>query len=227
MNRNHTQSYESSDSYRVVVEVSESASIKAMRVIFSNCSPLRLNKLPKISCVFTQDRLNNRNHAHSYESSESYRVVVGVSDSVSIKAMRVIFRNCSPLRFTKLPKILCVFTQDRLINRNLPKSYESSESYRVVVGVSEPVSIKAMRVIFRNCSPLRLTKLPKISCVFTQDRYIYRNHAQSYESSESYRVVVGVSESVSIKAMRVIFSNCSPLRLTILPKISCVFTQDR
>src|SRR6218665_3152962 len=25
-----------------------------MRVVFSNCSPLRLTKLPKISCVFTQ-----------------------------------------------------------------------------------------------------------------------------------------------------------------------------
>src|SRR6218665_280608 len=49
-------------------------------------------------------------------------------------------------------------------------SYESSESFRVVVGVSESVSIKAMRVIFNNCSPLRLTKLLKISCVFTQHR---------------------------------------------------------
>src|SRR6218665_930898 len=143
-----------------------------MRVIFSNCSPLRLSKLPKISCFFTQDRYVNRNHAHSYESSESYRVVVGVSESVSIKAMRVIFSNCSPLTLTKLPKISCVFTQDRQINRNHAHSYESSESYRprVVVGVSESVSIKAMRVIFSNCSPLSLTKLPKISCVFRQDR---------------------------------------------------------
>src|SRR6218665_2795086 len=113
MNRNHTHSCESSDSYRVVVEVSESVSIKAMRVIFSNCSPLRLNKLPKISCVVTQDRLINRNHAQSYESSESYRVVVGVSESVSIKAIRVIFSNCSSLRLTILPKISCVFTLDQ------------------------------------------------------------------------------------------------------------------
>src|SRR6218665_190945 len=105
--------------------------------------------------------------------------------------------------------------------------YESCDSYRVVVGVSESVSIKAMRVIFSICSPLRLTKLPKISCVFTHDPYLNTNHAHSYESSESYRVVVGVSEFVSIKAMRVIFSICSPLRLTILPKISCVFTLDQ
>src|SRR6218665_683071 len=186
-----------------------------MRVIFSNCSPLRLTKLPKMSCVFTLDQW------------KSCRVVVGVSESVSIKAMRVIFSNCSPLRLTKLPKISCVFTQDRLINRNHAHSYESSESYRDVVGVTESVSIKAMRVIFSNCSALRLTILPKISCVFTQDRQINRNHAHSYESSESYRDVVGVSESVSIKAMRVIFSICSPLRLTIMPKISCVFTLDQ
>src|SRR6218665_3616635 len=192
-----------------------------MRVIFSNCSPLRLTKLPKISCLFTQDRYVNRNEGDSYESFELYRVVGGVSEPVSIKAMRVIFSNCSPLRLTKLPKISCVFTQDRQINRNHAHSYESSESYRVVVGVSESVSIKAMRVIFSNCSPLRLTILPKISCLFTQDRQINRNHAHSYESSESYRVVVGVSESVSIKAMRVIFSNCSPLR------VSCVFTLDQ
>src|SRR6218665_3511021 len=198
-----------------------------MRVIFSNCSPLRLTKLPKKFCVFRQDRLNNRNHAHSYESSDSYRIVVGVSESVSIKAMRVIFSNCSPLRLTKLPKKFCVFRQDRLNNRNHAHSYESSDSYRIVVGVSESVSIKAMRVIFSNCSPLRLTKLQKKFCVFRQDRLNNRNHAHSYESSDSYRIVVGVSESVSIKAMRVIFSNCSPLRLTKLPKISCVFTQDR
>src|SRR6218665_3299963 len=169
----------------------------------------------------------NRNHAHSYESSDSYRVVVEVSESVSIKAMRVIFSNCSPLRLTILPKTSCLFTQDRQINRNHAHSYESSGSCRVVVEVSESVSIKAMRVIFSNCSPLRLTILPKTSCLFTQDRYINRNHAHSYESSDSYRVVVEVSESVSIKAMRVIFSNCSPLRLTILPRISCLFMQDR
>src|SRR6218665_2934070 len=108
--------------------------------------------------------------------------------------MRVIFSNCSPLRLTKLPKISCVFTQYHQINRNHAQSYESSESYRVVVGVSEPVSIKAMRGIFSNCSPLRLTILPKISCLFTQDRKIDRNHAHSYESSDSYRVVVGVSD---------------------------------
>ena len=33
------------------------------------------------------------------------------------------------------------------------------------MGVSESVSIKAMRVIINNCSALRLTKLPKMSCV--------------------------------------------------------------
>src|SRR6218665_4020830 len=61
-----------------------------MRVVFSNCSPLRLNKLPKISCVFTQvcELLALwKSRPHSYESSVSYRVVVGVSESVTTEAM--------------------------------------------------------------------------------------------------------------------------------------------
>src|SRR6218665_4017887 len=61
-----------------------------MRVVFSNCSPLRLNKLPKISCVFTQvcELLALwKSRPYIYESSVSYRAVVGVSESVTTEAM--------------------------------------------------------------------------------------------------------------------------------------------
>ena len=59
--------------------VSETGSTDAMRVIFSNCSPLKLTKLPNYSWV-----LRKFANCHSYERSVSYRVVVGVSETGSI-----------------------------------------------------------------------------------------------------------------------------------------------